>query len=196
MSADCRPPRVPLRVPLCVPTRVFRHHPLRPPERRGCKTQACGLCRGKRSRRRFKLFRSAGDRASAALGCGFGRERPKVEPESRVEPGLPYERRWRRHVPEIHFQGRRSPSSCSGESVLCSPLGQAQGPRSSRTGLETPPQPTAAEGWRRLQKTRSAGQDVIMKAPRRPFSKALRASGSFRDRLARWKILKYILCVL
>ena len=64
---------------LCVPTRVRRHLLRPPPNALAAEAQAYGLRRGKSLRRRFKLFFSAGDRASVALGCGFGRERPKPE---------------------------------------------------------------------------------------------------------------------
>lgn len=63
---------------LCVPTRV-RRHLLRPPSALAAKLRPAGSGGGKSHRRRFKSFFSAGDRASAALGCGFGRERPKPE---------------------------------------------------------------------------------------------------------------------
>lgn len=177
----------------CVPTRVPRHL-LRPPERGGCKAKARGLWRGKSPRRRFKLFRSAGDPASAALGCGFGRERPKPGLGSRVEPGLRCKRRWRRRVPEIHFQGRRSPRSCSRWKfpLLCwGRRGgeQAREPGSAEAGFETLSSP----------RPRRAGPGVVTRAPPRPFAKALRVlggGGRVRDHQAPWKILEYILCVL
>ena len=61
------------------PTRVRRHLLGPPPNALAAEVQAYGLRKGKFLRRRFKLFFSAGDRASVALGCGFGRERPKPE---------------------------------------------------------------------------------------------------------------------
>lgn len=62
----------------------------------------------------------------------LGGKGPNRSRRSREEPGPGYERRWRRRVPEIYFQGR-SPCSCSGrswlESFLCCCLVRGGGSR-------------------------------------------------------------------
>lgn len=132
--------------------------------------------------------RGIGPRPHSAVGLG-GKD-PNPSWGSRVEPGLRSERRWRRRVPEIYFQGR-SRSSCSRRSWLesflrcCCVRGGGKATREpgfSETGFETlrSPQRLSAGGFsKRLERWPGCKNDGTLQALLRAFSKARRASGFF-----------------
>lgn len=193
---------------LWVPTRV-RLHLYRPPERLGCEAQARGLRRGKSLRRRFKLLFSAGGGPGGGTGPGphsvvdLGGNGPNPSWGSRGDPGLWSERRWRRRVPEIYFQGR-SQSSCSRRSWLKNflrcccvrgggePLREPSFSETSSETLSSPQRPSPAGFSKRRERwPRCKNEDTSQALLQGP--EGLRFWGNHQ---ARWKILKYILCVL
>lgn len=138
---------------LCVPTRV-RRHLLRPPSALAAKLRPAGSGGGNPIADGLNHFspRGIGPRPHSAVGLG-GKD-PNPSWGSRVEPGLRSERRWRRRVPEIYFQGR-SRSSCSQRSLLesfhrcCCVRGGGKPTREPETGFETlrRPQRLSAGGF-------------------------------------------------
>ena len=187
---------------LCVPTRV-RRHLLRPPSALAAKLRPAGSGGGNPIAEGLNYFspRGIGPRPHSAVGLG-GKD-PNPSWGSRVEPGLRSERRWRRRVPEIYFQGR-SRSSCSRRSWLesflrcCCVRGGGKPTREpgfSETGFETVPSPQrlSADGFsKRLERwpgcKNEGTSQALLQGP-----EGLRV---FWDHQARWKSLKYILCVL
>lgn len=110
--------------------------------------------------------------------------------------GLRCERRGRRRVPEIHFQGRRSRSSCRRRKFPPLLLGVRQGRAAREPG--SPGRVSRCSPARGGRVPAASPKDVECwpGCKNEGTSQALRASGGFQDHQVRWKFLKYILCVL
>lgn len=106
------------------------------------------------------------------------------------------ERRWRRRVPEIHFQGRRSRSSCCRRKFPPLLLGVRRRRAAREPGSPGPVSRRSPARGGRVPAASPKDAGCWPGCRNEGTSQALSASGGFRAHRAQWKFLKYILCVL
>lgn len=182
-------------LPACA---VLCAHPHVSPRPKTARTQVCGLCSGKCPRRRFKLFRSAGNQASTHLAMDLGGKGPNSDRGAGVAVRAPLAppRAWN------ILPRPRSPAAVPGEvsSVALGGGGRVREGEQARShapprwvlrpspdrGGQGAASPKDAECWPRCN-IESTSQ-ALLQSPE--------ASGSSQDHQARWKFLKCILCAL